>query len=125
MHDKNGVMCLIDPQSHSCVDNVGAAPSLMFLHRSEEDSTKRLYWDGGPNAIKRFMAHHLKDCRNNAICNGLFLTTIEFDDSDDDKKELHMRKASRSLLKPLRSSRQASNGAVRVGMSQSPHGAQP
>jgi hypothetical protein len=44
--------------------------------------------------------------------------TIEFDDSDDDKEEPHVRGASRPPLK-LRSSRRAPSGAVRVGTSQS------
>ena len=118
MRDKNGVMCLIDPQSHSCIDIFFASSFLMFHCRSEEDSTKRIYWDCGPKAIKHFITHHLKTCHDNAICNALALTTTEFDDSDNDKlKESHMRKASRSPLK-LRSSRRAPSGAVRVGMSQ-------
>ncbi|KAM6501725.1 hypothetical protein JOM56_001702, partial [Amanita muscaria] len=69
MYDKTGTMCLIDPQSHS----------------SEQSSMDRVYWDGGPEAIQRFMAHHLKECQNNVICNALELRTVEFDDSDNDE----------------------------------------
>jgi hypothetical protein len=43
-----------------------------------------VYWDGGPEAIEYFMAHHLKECPKNVICNALQLRTIEFEDSDGD-----------------------------------------
>jgi len=71
MYDKAGTMCLIDPQSHS----------------SEPSRLKRVYWDGGPQAIEHFMLHHLKDCPKNAICNALQLRIIEFDDSDGNYDE--------------------------------------
>ena len=51
-----------------------------FLHSSEEDPAKRLYWDGGPKKIELFMAHHLKECENNPICNSLHLLTVKFED---------------------------------------------
>ena len=44
---------------------------------------KRLYWDGGPKKIELFMAHHLKECENNPICNSLHLLTVEFEDELD------------------------------------------
>jgi len=44
-----------------------------------------VYWDGGPKAIECFMAHHLKECQNNVICNVLQLRTVEFEDSDSDE----------------------------------------
>lgn len=47
------------------------------------DSAKRLYWDGGPKKIELFMAHHLKECENNPICNSLRLVTVEFEDELD------------------------------------------
>jgi hypothetical protein len=66
-----------------------------FIHRSEEDSAKRLFWDGGPKKIERFMAHHLKECENNSICNSLHLLTVEFEDELD----LGEGKKSKSPLK--------------------------
>jgi hypothetical protein len=59
------------------------ADQARIIHRSEEDSTKRLYWDGGPKKIELFMAHHLKECENNPICNSLHLMTVEFEDEPD------------------------------------------
>ena len=58
---------------------------MRFIHRSEENSAKRLYLDGGPKKIELFMAHHLKECENNPICNSLHLVTIEFEDEGEDK----------------------------------------
>ena len=58
---------------------------MRFIHRSEENSAKRLYWDGGPKKIELFMAHHLKECENNPICYSLHLLTIEFEDEGEDK----------------------------------------
>ena len=75
-------MCLIDPQSHSYVVEFcfTDADQVKIIHRSEGDSAKRLYWDGGPKKIERFMAHHLKECENNPICKSLQLLTVEFED---------------------------------------------
>ncbi|KAJ7474430.1 hypothetical protein B0H11DRAFT_2282268 [Mycena galericulata] len=63
MWDRKGVMTLVDPQSHS----------------SEVDSARRPYWDMGPKAIKAFLAHHLKVCHENDICNRLRLQDLEFE----------------------------------------------
>lgn len=62
------------------------ADQVRFVHRSEQESAKRLYWDGGPKKIELFMAHHLKECENNPICNSLQLLTVEFDDELDSGK---------------------------------------
>ena len=57
---------------------------MLIKHRSEEDSTNRVYWDGGPKKIAHFMSDHLKDCEKNPICNALDLVTIEFEDNELD-----------------------------------------
>ncbi|KAJ7149434.1 hypothetical protein C8R43DRAFT_1192522 [Mycena crocata] len=62
MTNREGNMRLIDPQSHS----------------SQPDYRKRIYWDGGPEAIQRFLDHHLKDCDNNYICNKMDMQNMEF-----------------------------------------------
>jgi len=54
-----------------------------------------VYWDGGPQAIEYFMAHHLKDCPKNVICNALQLKTIEFEDSDNEQSPTnHLKSVS-------------------------------
>ncbi|KAF7362206.1 Atypical/Alpha protein kinase [Mycena venus] len=61
--NRKGIMTLIDPQSHSF----------------ESDSTKRMYWDGGPNAIEHFLSHHLENCDENYICHKIDMKGLEFD----------------------------------------------
>ena len=105
LSDKNGVMCLIDPQSHSYVVEtcLTDADKVRFIHRSEEDSEKRPYWDGGPKKIALFMAHHLKDCENNPICRSLRLLTVEFEDELDlDKVEKAKSPKKKNPKSPLK-----------------------
>ncbi|KAJ7138884.1 hypothetical protein C8R46DRAFT_1234129 [Mycena filopes] len=60
MCDRNGVMTLVDPQSHS----------------SEPDINSRAFWDNGPGGIKTFLRHHLTVCHKNDICNRLQLQEL-------------------------------------------------
>jgi hypothetical protein len=53
-----------------------------------------VYWDGGPQAIEYFIAHHLKDCTKNLICNALRLTTIEFDSDNDQSPDNRLKSVS-------------------------------
>jgi hypothetical protein len=83
----------------------------------------RVYWDGGPNAIERFMTHHLKECQNNVICNALQLRTVEFEDSDSDELGTSNRSKSVSPRKRLtcsqdhrRSTKLAANKPLRIGV---------
>ncbi|KAG6866888.1 hypothetical protein C0993_007387 [Termitomyces sp. T159_Od127] len=64
-YNKDGIMTLIDPQSHL----------------SEVDKDKRLYWDEGPIAIERILTRHLEDCDQNIICTGLDLRHLTQSDS--------------------------------------------
>lgn len=52
------------------------------LGRSESNQHNRLYWDGGPKAIERYLKHHLNTCEDNKICNALSLQTVVFDDDE-------------------------------------------
>ncbi|KAJ6450145.1 hypothetical protein C8R45DRAFT_1084008 [Mycena sanguinolenta] len=61
--DRQGTMMLIDPQSHS----------------SEPDSNKRMYWDGGPDAIQHFLDHHLESCDDNYICRTIAMKELVFE----------------------------------------------
>ncbi|KAJ7910707.1 kinase-like domain-containing protein, partial [Mycena leptocephala] len=63
LFNREGIMMLIDPQSHS----------------AESDSTHRMYWDGGAPAIQHFLSHHLKNCEDNYICNKIEMKDLEFD----------------------------------------------
>jgi hypothetical protein len=84
-----------------------------MLNRSEPEQIKRLYWDGGPKAIERFVAHHLKVCEQNVICNALSLRTVEFDDEDGGlsgscklvsprRSPLQDKKKGKNAMRPLR-----------------------
>ncbi|KAF7346249.1 hypothetical protein MSAN_01852000 [Mycena sanguinolenta] len=61
--NRQGTMMLIDPQSHS----------------SEPDHGKRMYWDGGPNAIQHFLDHHLENCDKNYICRKIGMKELVFE----------------------------------------------
>jgi hypothetical protein len=83
----------------------------------------RVYWDGGPNAIERFMTHHLKECQNNVICNALQLRTVEFEDSDGDElgtsshsKSVSPRKRSTRSQDHRSSTELAADGPLRTGV---------
>lgn len=39
-----------------------------------------VYWDGGPNMIKKFHEQHDAACGSNWVCNGLHLATTEVKD---------------------------------------------
>ncbi|KAJ6515067.1 hypothetical protein C8R47DRAFT_1276176 [Mycena vitilis] len=66
LYNRQGTMMLVDPQSHS----------------AESNRNKRMYWDGGPEAVTHFLDHHLKSCGNNYICNGIEIASLEFDYGD-------------------------------------------
>ncbi|KAJ6485294.1 hypothetical protein DFH09DRAFT_1291645 [Mycena vulgaris] len=106
MCNRDGVMMLIDPQSHS----------LTTESRSQPDSALRMYWDNGPQAITHFLDDHLQSCGQNYVCNGLEMKNLEFeqgptpetpprgsfnlDDDDDDeinKSFEHDYRRSRSV----------------------------
>ncbi|KAK7055717.1 kinase-like domain-containing protein [Favolaschia claudopus] len=57
------VMVLIDPQ----------------MHTAEPQSRKRMFWDNGPQAIQRFMEHHLRACSDNAVCTRLNLQNLHYE----------------------------------------------
>lgn len=115
MYDKAGTMCLIDPQSHSCVA-MFYCPSILTYNNdsSEQSRSKRVYWDGGPQAIEHFMGHHLKDCSKNVICNGLQLRTVEFEDSDESEPSTTNHFKSASPKKYLTRSQKSTGSAKKV-----------
>ena len=78
----------------------------------------RVYWDGGPNAIARFMAHHLKECQNNIICNALELRSIEFEDSESESSTSNCFKSvspGKRLTRSQIPSSGAKNNPLRIG----------
>ncbi|KAJ6520576.1 hypothetical protein DFH09DRAFT_1426935 [Mycena vulgaris] len=68
MCNRDGVMMLIDPQSHS----------------SQPDSALRIYWDNGPQAITHFLDDHLQSCGQNYVCNGIEMKALEFEQGGGD-----------------------------------------
>ncbi|KAJ6579248.1 hypothetical protein DFH09DRAFT_1447600 [Mycena vulgaris] len=68
MCNRDGVMMLIDPQSHS----------------SQPDSALRMYWDNGPQAITHFLDDHLQSCGQNYVCNGIEMKALEFEQGGGD-----------------------------------------
>jgi len=64
--DRYGVMCLIDPQSHTTNP----------VHQ-------RNYWDKGPREITCFEEQHLPHCSENWVCKSLNLANLVFEPEDD------------------------------------------
>lgn len=86
MYNRDGVMVLIDPQSHSYVFSASFGPfsvTATGYFSSEPESIKRAYWDKGPKAIEHFLRHHLEVCANNHVCKRLCLETTKFVTRDD------------------------------------------
>ncbi|KAF5366452.1 hypothetical protein D9758_009800 [Tetrapyrgos nigripes] len=67
--DNNNELCVIDPQHHS----------------NSSDRRSRIYWDGGPEKMESYIAHHIESedddldegCSKNQFCNGLNLLTVK------------------------------------------------
>ncbi|KAJ6505038.1 hypothetical protein C8R45DRAFT_1181007 [Mycena sanguinolenta] len=113
--DRQGTMMLIDPQSHS----------------SEPDSNKRMYWDGGPDAIQHFLDHHLESCGDNYICRTIAMKELVFEwgqpttpTSDSQSSRARslsvtgspQRKRQRTSQAPLlQSPPRYNNGPLRIG----------
>lgn len=118
-------MCLIDPQAHTYVVQwywLDRKKLNISGLRSEPQSSERLYWDGGPLAVTKFMDHHLQHCDENTVCKSLGLRTLEVeDDSSDDGKSPVKRSSKRpphiDLTKSRTSStvRQSKMGPLRIG----------
>lgn len=113
LYDAQGVMCLIDPQSHSFV-LISHHPFPVFncyFNRSNPSADDRIYWDRGSNAIEHILTHHLKYCDKNKVCTSLDLQNIEYKGDDVSSSGQPSPKKSR----PNRSSRKNADGILRVG----------
>ncbi|KAF5372080.1 hypothetical protein D9758_005094 [Tetrapyrgos nigripes] len=64
VRDRDGVLCLIDPQCHT----------------DESDHRLHLYWDQGPEKVAAYANHHTKQaggCKWNTFCNALSLLHLQ------------------------------------------------
>jgi hypothetical protein len=55
--------------------------------RSIQASEMRIYWDGGPAKIRRFLEQHSKACLKNKYCIALALDTLDVADDNDDNDD--------------------------------------
>ena len=80
--DRDKTLCLFDPQSHTSVTIIFCKSSLTSNFRSEKNSARRVYWDGGPKKLKAFIQHHLTEggCKDNKFCNALELARFKIPD---------------------------------------------
>lgn len=123
MYDRTRVMCLIDPQSHSCVFFYIFIGNPDRFSSAEPDSMRHMFWDNGPNTIKRFLDQHLDHCPENPICHALDIRNVEFDDENDDEDIVTgmQRQASisprKNVSRNVRSSKRNSRCTLRIGAS--------
>ena len=104
--DRNGKMCLIDPQAHTCVTPADGLLyfGLKFVLRTVPRTENTIYWDGGKKKIAAWKEQHLPHatsssksstsassadhgslCEHNPICSVLELRTLEMEDFDEQR----------------------------------------
>jgi hypothetical protein len=86
LFDAKGVMCLIDPQCHTCVNLIGhfVAEQSLNVVLSKSKNENSTYWDRGERYITAFKKEHSGACGDNWVCNGLSLGTIKAQNIEDD-----------------------------------------
>ncbi|KAF8712521.1 hypothetical protein AX14_013037 [Amanita brunnescens Koide BX004] len=99
-YNKSGIMCLIDPQSHS----------------SEENPVKRIYWDKGPHGLREYMEHHRRSCSQNPVCMGMELATLSYVPTIAGKAST----SGISKQSPDARSHRTSKGILRIGFEHQP-----
>lgn len=89
--DFKGVMCLFDPQAHTCVlykaNPFPPSSNLAFLLSSNRNIYHRdqrsVYWDGGPAKIEAFRKQHAPMCKDNWVCTKLGLQNMIVEEDTD------------------------------------------
>lgn len=115
--DAKGVMCLIDPQCHTCVILLLRADPTLKVIYSKSKNENSTYWDKGESSIKVFKKEHSQACGDNWVCNGLSLRTVKAqvigDDGEDDSGSVSSSSAPIVVRPGPKSKRK---GPLRIGM---------
>lgn len=92
MLDFKGVMCLFDPQAHTCVlyeespllaTSSNLASPLPFHRNVYLCQQPNMYWDGWPAKIEAFCEQHAPMCEDNWVCTRLGLQEIVVEGDTD------------------------------------------
>jgi len=59
---------------------LSSVPADSHISVMEDSSKCKVYWDGGPQIIERFVEQHREPCQTNWICKTLHLATAEVQD---------------------------------------------